>query len=126
MLAFVTSELIFNFTAAPEGNRKHQGGFGEVRRISGTSVPDTRQGPVKKLYLTLSERNSLFFFALQVTCSKTTGWRLERCFSTPLVMRSYAACLPRHVSSSGFPLETHPLQTTLSAVQSNQWWEGWD
>lgn len=73
MLDFVTSVLIFNFTTVPECKRKCQDGFREVRRISVTSVLDTHQGPVNrnKLYLTLSEHNSLFFFALQLTCSKT-------------------------------------------------------
>lgn len=123
ILACVTSVLICNFTTVPECNRKCQEGFGEVRHISVTSVPDIHQGPVNKLYLMLSEHNSLFFFALQIICGKTTRWRLERCFSTPLIMRSNAAWLSPHVNSSGFPLETHPLQIKLTAMQSNQWSE---
>lgn len=128
MLAFMTWVLIFNFVTVPEWNRKHQEDFGEVKHISVTFVLDSHQGTVNsnKLYLMLAEHNLLFFFALQLTCSETTGWRLERCFSTPLITKSNAAWLPWHINSSGFPLETYPVQIKLSAMQSKQWSEGQD
>lgn len=113
---YVTSVLIFNFTTVPECNRKCQESFREERCMSVTSVPDTHRSPVNKLYLTLSECQ-IFFLALQITCSKTMGWRLERWFSTPLIMRSNAAWLPWCVNSSGFPLATYPLQVISHAEQ---------
>lgn len=122
ILTFVTSVVIFNFPTVPECNRKCQEGYGEVIHISATSVPDIHQGSANKLYLTPSEHNLLFFFALQFTCSKTTDGDLKGVFQH--LMRSYAVWLPWHDSSSGFPLD--PLQIKLSAMQSNQWSEGQD
>lgn len=113
MLTFVTSVVIFNFPTVPECNRKCQEGYREVTHISATSVPDIHQGPANSLYLTLSEHNLLFFFALQFTCSKAMDGDLRGVFQH--LMRSYAAWLPQHASSSGFPLD--PLQVITHAEQ---------
>lgn len=116
MLTFVTSMVIFNFPSVPECNRKCQEGYREVIHISATSVPDIHQDQTNKLYLTLSEHNLLFFFTLQFTCSKTADGDSRGVFQH--LTRSYASWLPRHASSSGFPLD--PLQMKPSAMHSSQ------
>lgn len=73
------------------------------------------QGPANKLNLTLSEHNLLFFFALQLTCSKTMDEDSRGVFQH--LMRSYAVWLPQQLrfsfGSSSNQVISHAEQPVL-------------